>query len=209
MFEYLMPALWMRSYPNTMLQRSKEGAVRAQQAYAAGKDVPWGISESAYFGRDDLGNYAYQAFGIPPLAIKQDDSDRLVIAPYATVIALEVDPAAAIKNLRWMARHGWLASYGFYESADFSPEVRKSRRQRYELVRSWMVHHQGMSLLAIGNFLRRGVVREWFHCDAQVQATELLLQEKPVRTATPAPKPKRRLVTAARARMARKPALAT
>jgi cyclic beta-1,2-glucan synthetase len=103
------------------------------------------------------------------------------------MLALDIDPTAAIKNLRWMARKGWFAKYGFYEAADFSPDVRPSRRLRYALVRSWMVHHQGMSLLAIANFLNDGMVQNWFHRHARVKATELLLQERPVRRAPSSP----------------------
>ncbi len=192
MFEYLMPGLWLRAYPETMLERSRSAAVRAQQLYADDHRIPWGISESGYAVIEENGNYSYRAFGVPHLAVNQEEAPRLVVAPYATMLALDVDPAAAIKNLRWMAKKGWLGRYGFYEAADFSPEVRPSRRQRYALVRSWMVHHQGMSLLAIANFLDNGVVQNWFHCDARVQATELLLQERPVRHVPGTPPKKKR-----------------
>ncbi len=180
MFEYLMPGLWMRAYPQTMLTQTKIAAVETQQRYAAEKRIPWGISESAYARVEENGNYAYRAFGVPQLAINHEEEERLVVAPYATMLALDVDPPAAIRNLRWMAKKGWFARYGFYEAADFSPEARSSQRQPFALVRSWMVHHQGMSLLAIANFLCNGVVQNWFHRDPRVQATELLLQERPV-----------------------------
>ncbi len=96
------------------------------------------------------------------------------------MLALDFDSEAAVKNLRWMSRKGFLGRYGFYEAVDFSPDVRR-RREPFAIVRQWMVHHQGMSLLAIANFLRNGVVRNWFHADPRVQATELLLQERPMR----------------------------
>ncbi len=192
MFEYLMPGLWMRAYPDTLLERSKEAAVRAQQAYGFEKNVPWGISESAFAEIDKEGNYSYRAFGVPQLALQQDE-DRLVVAPYATMLALGVDPSAAIRNLNWMTRKGWFGACGFYESADFTPNLHKKWRQRFVLVRSWMTHHHGMSLLAIANFLKGGMVQNWFHRDARVQATELLLQERPVRrVATRRPKNQRR-----------------
>jgi cyclic beta-1,2-glucan synthetase len=178
MFEYLMPMLWMRAYPQTMLEKSKQVAVFAQQLYADEKGVPWGISECAYAKVEENGAYGYRAFGVPQLAVQQDE-ERLVVAPYATMLALPIDPAAAIRNLRWMTKRNWFGTYGYYESADFTPDVRPSRRQRFALVRSWMVHHQGMSLLAIANFLRNDVVQQWFRRDARVQATELLLQERP------------------------------
>jgi hypothetical protein len=178
MFEYLMPALWMRSFPNTLLERSRSGAVGAQQAYT-GNRVPWGISESAYAKRDEAGNYQYRAFGVPELALHHEGIPGYVISPYSTFLALNVDPAGALRNLRRMSAKGWFGPYGFYESADYS-QSQGSWRQRYELVRCWMAHHQGMSLLAIGNFLQAGVVRRWFHSNPYVQATELLLNEKPV-----------------------------
>jgi cyclic beta-1,2-glucan synthetase len=103
-----------------------------------------------------------------------------VISPYSTFLALHVDPAGSLANLRRMASLGWLGTYGFYESADYSRQ-RRSWRKRYELVRCWMAHHQGMSLLAVANLLMDDVVRNWFHADPRVQATELLLHEKPVR----------------------------
>ena len=178
-FEYLMPALWMRNYPNTLLERSRIAAVRSQQAYTAGKGIPWGISESAYFKTDDSGNYQYYAFGLPHLALRKRELNALVISPYSTFLALNVDASAALQNIRKMADDGWFGPYGFYEAADFSAG---RRRWRYhaDLVRCWMAHHQGMSLLSMANFLHDGVVMRWFHSEPRVQATELLLHEKPL-----------------------------
>jgi hypothetical protein len=180
MFEYLMPALWMRTYPNTLLGRSRAAAVRSQQAYAARKRIPWGISESAYAKRDEAGNYQYRAFGLPPLALHKGDMDALVVSPYSTLLALPVDTGASMRNLRRICKEGWLGTYGFYEAADYTPGLHSSRRHAYELVRCWMAHHQGMSLLAIANLFHDSVVQRWFHNNPRVQATELLLQEKPV-----------------------------
>jgi len=180
MFEYLMPTLWMRTHPNTLLDRSGAGAVRLQQAYAADKGVPWGISESAFAQRDQAGNYQYRAFGLPLLALNHDEGNALVISPYSTFLALHVDPTGALRNLRRMASDGWLSAYGFYDAADYTTSSgRRSWRRHHELVRSWMAHHQGMSLLAMANFLHDDVVQRWFHGDRRVQATELLLHEKP------------------------------
>lgn len=180
MFEYLMPVLWMRTYPHTLLDNSRIAAVRLQQIYAAGKGIPWGISESAYAKRDEAGNYQYRAFGLPHLALHKDEGEELVISPYSTFLALHVDASEAVRNLRRMEGEGWLGRYGFYEAADYTPTSgRRSWRHRHELVRSWMAHHQGMSLLAMANFLHDGVVQRWFHNDLRVQATELLLHEKP------------------------------
>jgi len=182
MFEYLLPAVWMRWYPETLLQRAMEGAVAIQQAYGAEHRVPWGVSECAYGVQDEKGVYGYRAFGVPSLAVQQEE-ERMVIAPYATLLALDIDPEGAVKNLRRLNRKGWLGRYGFYEAIDFSSHARLAWRDRDTVVKQWMVHHQGMSLLAMANFLQNGVIRNWFHSDAHIQATELLLQERPMRNA--------------------------
>jgi cyclic beta-1,2-glucan synthetase len=179
-FEYLMPSLWMRSFPNTLLERSRAASVRSQQRYGEKKAVPWGISESSYAKLDDAGVYGYYAFGLPHLALHKSEVDALVISPYSTMLAIGVDPEAALKNLQQMRRLGWLGAYGFYESADFSASRRRLWRNRPQIVHCWMAHHQGMSLLALANFLHGNIVQRWFHAEPRVQASELLLHEKPV-----------------------------
>src|SRR5579863_5456809 len=179
MFEYLMPALWMRIYPNTLLERSTAAAVRSQRAYVASRRIPWGISESAYSRTDESGNYQYYAFGVPQLAARKLDEEAPVISPYSSFLALHVDPTSALRNLRNMQDRRWWGAYGFYEAIDFHPSRRRAWFRRYELVRCWMAHHQGMSLLSIANLLHDDVIQRWFHSHPRVQATELLLQEKP------------------------------
>jgi len=183
MFEYLMPSLWMRTFPDTLLERSRSASVRAQQAYTASRNIPWGISESAYSLTDEAGNYQYYAFGLPALALRKGELKATVISPYSTFLALNIEPSAALQNLRRMVRERWVGPYGFYESIDFTPAKSRrslSWRNRPEVVRCWMAHHQGMTLLSIANFLHENVVQQWFHSDPRVQASELLLHEKPV-----------------------------
>ena len=179
MFEYLMPSIWMRCYPNTLLDRASVAAVRSQQDYAASKGILWGISESACSKRNEAGDYHYEAFGVPNLSLRKNGSEPMVVSPYSTFLALNVDRQGALANLRRMDALGWFGPYGFYEAADYT-RPRRRFGARYELVLSWMVHHQGMSLLSLANFLCDNVVQGWFHSDRRVQATELLLQEKPV-----------------------------
>jgi len=180
MFEYLMPTIWMRSYRNTLLHRATVAAVRSQQQYAEEKGVPWGISESACARRNEAGDYHYEAFGVPTLALKKHEAEPLIISPYSTLLALNVDRKAALANLHRMESLGWFGKYGFYEAADFTVSRGWFGRHRWQLVHSWMVHHQGMSLLSLANFLHDNIVQSWFHSDRRVQASELLLQEKPV-----------------------------
>lgn len=179
MFEYLMPALWMRCYPDTLIARSLISAVAIQRRFTRAMGIPWGISESGYGKKDDAGHYHYRAFGIPQIALKWDAEAGPVISPYSTFLTLSVDPDEALRNLHRMARAGWIGAYGFYESADYSESTKKPL-----LAREWMAHHQGMSLLAILNQLENNVMQDWFHANLLFQANELLLHEKPVRTAT-------------------------
>jgi hypothetical protein len=180
MFEYMMPAVWMKTYPGTLLDGSQHGAIITQQEFTASKRIPWGISESSFATRDAAGNYGYHAFGIPQLAIFHSEVNALVISPYSTFLALNTSPKAALDNLRRMSHDGWFGDYGFYESVDYSASKDRVWRRDYELIRCWMAHHQGMSLLAIANFLAEGIVQSWFHSHPRVQATELLLDEKPL-----------------------------
>ena len=94
MFEYLMPLLVMRSYPDTLLDESCRMVVRRQMEYAAARGVPWGISESAYNVVDRHDTYQYKAFGVPGLGLKRGLGDELVVAPYATALAAMIDPPA-------------------------------------------------------------------------------------------------------------------
>ena len=182
MFEYLMPVIWMKSLPNTLLDRATRSAVRAQQSYGKNRHVPWGISEAAYSQTDNDGNYQYAAFGVPGLALSVARAGSLVISPYSSCLALLVDPVASVQNLMLMARKNWLAEYGFFESADYTGSSGSSFRERkFKLVRCWMAHHQGMSLAAICNVLHNDVFQRWFHADRVVQASDLILQERPLR----------------------------
>lgn len=172
MFEYMMPALWMRTYPDTLISRSLQAAVRIQRDYV--RDIPWGISESGFAETDDSGRYLYQAWGVPSLALKYGAEDGPVISPYSSFLALPLLRNDALANLRRMAAMNWVGEYGFYEAADYT----KGKQPR--LVRSWMAHHQGMSLLALTNLLHDNIVQHWFHANPRVRATELLLHEKPL-----------------------------
>jgi hypothetical protein len=175
MFEYLMPALWMRSYPGTLIARTQDAVVYVQRSFARSLGIPWGISESGAARKDQAGHYHYQAFGVPRIALWFEATAGPVISPYSTFLALNVDPHEALRNLRRMESSRWVGAYGFYEAADFTGSLRAP-----ELAREWMAHHQGMSLLAVTNLLHDNIVQRWFHENPLVQATELLLHEVPV-----------------------------
>jgi cyclic beta-1,2-glucan synthetase len=172
MFEYMMPALWMRNFPNTLISRSLDSAVHIQRDHV--REIPWGISESGFAKMDPLGRYSYQAWGIPKLALKYGAEDGPVISPYSSFLALPILREAAIANLRHMAEMGWMGPYGFYEAADYT------QGSEPQLVHSWMAHHQGMCLLALANLMKDNIIQRWFHGAPRVRAAELLLHEKPL-----------------------------
>ncbi len=175
MFEYLMPALWMRSYPGTLLAQTQEAAVQAQRRFVRDLRIPWGISESGSAHKNESGDYHYFAYGIPRLALWFEATAGPVISPYSTFLALSADPLGALSNLRRMDSERWVGKFGFYESVDFTGSLRTP-----EFTREWMAHHQGMSLLAIVNLLRGNIVQRWFHVHPLIRSAELLLQEIPV-----------------------------
>jgi hypothetical protein len=174
MFEYLMPMIWMQHYRDTVLERSVRAAVYIQQKEGRAKGTPWGISESAYGVPEEGCEYSYAPFGVPGLAVKGMFAQSHVISPYSTFLSLLVDPPGAYKNLCKMRDLGWLGSYGFYESADYSA----SRGQECKVVRSWMAHHQALSLLPVCNILAGSPLQRFFHNEPHVMAAELLLHER-------------------------------
>ncbi len=175
MFEYLMPALVMRSYPSTLLDQTYRGAVRRQIAYGARRGVPWGVSESAYNLRDHQLTYQYRAFGVPDLGLKRGLGRDLVIAPYASALALLVEPDRALENLSVLAGMEALGPYGFRDAIDYA---RPEPGEDHAVVRNYMAHHIGMSLVALTNVLTDDVWQRRFHSDPLVQSAELLLQER-------------------------------
>ncbi len=177
MFEYLMPSLVMRAPEGSLIERTSRLIVRRQMEYGATLGVPWGISESAYNARDLEFTYQYSNFGIPGLGLKRGLGDDAVVAPYATALATMVDPKAAAQNLDRLAGLGACGNYGFYDALDYTPS-RVPEGKGVAIVRAYMAHHQGMTIVAIADALLDGVMRTRFHAEPIVQATELLLQER-------------------------------
>jgi cyclic beta-1,2-glucan synthetase len=196
LFEYLMPLLVMRSYPNTLLEESCRMVVLGQMDYAEARGVPWGISESAYNLVDRHGNYQYKAFGVPGLGLKRGLGDEVVVAPYATALALMVDPAESTANLRRLAALGLEGEYGFFDAIDYTPRgpdapTALTGPAPGVVVPTYLAHHEGMTLVALTNVLLDDRMVERFHAEPRVQATEMLLQERlPRNRATIEPRPK-------------------
>ena len=177
MFEYLMPLLVMPSFDDTLLDQTCKSAVARQIAYGASRKVPWGMSESGYNVTDVHLNYQYRAFGVPGLGLKRGLADDLVVAPYASLMALMVAPQPACANLRRMAAAGFAGRYGYYEAIDYTP-ARITRGQPFAIVRSFMAHHEGMSFLSLAYVLLDRPMQRRFDAYPPFQATDLLLHER-------------------------------
>ena len=178
MFEYLMPLLLMRSAPTTLLGRTYQNAVRCQIAYGKKRGhAVWGVSECAFYSFDRELNYQYKALGTPKLALKRDTHVDYVVSPYSSCLALMVEPQSATDNLRAMKRMGMMGDYGFYESVDFTKNHMFEEKE-YEIIKSYMVHHQGMSLLAFDNVVNGGIMQKRFAEEACVSGCRYLLDER-------------------------------
>ena len=177
MFEYLMPLLVMPTFADTLIDQTYRGAVERHIDYGRQRGVAWGMSESGYNMVDMHFNYQYRVFGVPGLAFKRGLAADLVIAPYASMLALMVLPQAACANLQRLAAEGVEGKFGFYEAVDYTP-ARQRRGESRALVRSFMAHHQGMGLLSLAYVLLDRPMQKRFAAEPQFQATMLLLQER-------------------------------
>ena len=177
MFEYLMPDLVMRPPPGSLLDETNQIAVRRQVEYGAERGLPWGVSESAYNARNQALTYQYASFGVPGLGLKRGLGGDAVVAPYATALAAMIVPHEAAHNFARLAEAGGRGRYGWYEAIDYTP-ARLPEGETRAVVRSYMAHHQGMTVVALADALHDGAMRARFHADPIVQATELLLQER-------------------------------
>ncbi|WP_375682587.1 MULTISPECIES: GH36-type glycosyl hydrolase domain-containing protein [unclassified Bartonella] len=177
MFEYLMPSLVMHEPLGSLLDQTNRLIIRCQIQYAHKRELPWGISEAAFNARDHLMNYQYAHFGVPNLGLQRGLSRNAVIAPYASLLAAQYAPACAVANLKRLRDLGALGTYGYYDSVDFTP-TRVKTGEKYAIVRNYYAHHHGMSILALNNVIFQGRMRDRFHRDPVIEATQLLLQER-------------------------------
>jgi cyclic beta-1,2-glucan synthetase len=177
MFEYLMPLLFQRTYGNSLLDRMTRKAVEIQIAFGRKNNVPWGFSESAFGDLDINKTYQYKAFGVPALGLKRQGEEEIVVAPYASLLAVNITPNETVRNLHRLEGLGLLGEYGYSDAIDFSR--RTNRRERRGInIQTYMAHHQSMSFLSLANFLLGNPVQRLFHSNPPMRAAELLLQEK-------------------------------
>ena len=172
MFEYLMPSLVMQAPVGSLLDQTCRGAVRRQIDYGKERRVPWGVSESGYNAQDVEFTYQYNSFGVPALGLKRGLAEELVVAPYATGLAAMVNPTAAAENFRRLSKEGGEGRYGFYEALDYTA-TRLPENETVAVVKQYMAHHQGMTLISLNNVLHQGIMRNRFHFEPMVQAASL------------------------------------
>lgn len=177
MFEYLMPLLLMKSYRNTLLDETYSFVIKSQMKYGKQRGMPWGTSESGFNSLDIHMDYQYKAIGVPWLGLKRGLIEDAVSAPYATFLALMVTPFEAMENIKVLKSEGLEGAYGYYEAADYTPE-RLGFETKRVIIKSYMAHHQGMSLMAMNNTLNDHLMQKRFYADPYVKAARLLLQEK-------------------------------
>ena len=181
-FEYFMPYIFNKSYEHTLIDQSLFFAKYSQIKYAKTNNVPWGISESAFAVKDNELNYQYKAFGIPWLGLKRGLNDSMVISPYSSILMIEYAPNDVFKNLEKLKEIGAYGPYGFYESIDYTKN-HLDAKAKYEVVKTYMAHHQGMILSSINNYINDGIIKRRFHSNPDIRACELLLKERERMTA--------------------------
>jgi cyclic beta-1,2-glucan synthetase len=177
MFEYLMPLLFLKSFEDTMLSNTCQNVIQWQKKYGHSRGFPWGASESAYYFLNIDFHYQYRTFGAPGLGLKRGLADEYVVAPYASFLSLMIEIAAPMKNLKEIEKTGGLGIFGFYDAIDYTP-AHLTKGATFKLVKTYMVHHHGMSLIAMENVLNGDSTRNNFHADPRIKSCELLLQER-------------------------------
>lgn len=176
-FEYLMPTINIKRYPNSMLDESCQFMIMSQMEYAKKLGITWGISEAAFNLKDFNGNYQYKAFGIPWLGLKRGLADEMVVSSYGTILAINDKPVEVVKNLKKLEDAGMYNKYGFYESIDYTPS-RVRNNENYSVVKTYMAHHQGLILLSIDNLVKNNIFQERFFENPEIEAVDILLQER-------------------------------
>ena len=176
-FEYLMPNVNIKKYTGSLLDESCKFMIMSQKKYCDKLQIPWGISEAAFNLKDLNSNYQYKAFGIPWLGLKRGLSDDIVVSSYGSILAITEEPKEVLKNIKALKGYDMYGKYGLYESLDFTPE-RLGNNKKYEPVKTYMAHHQGLILLSINNLINNNILQERFHKNPEIKSVDILLQEK-------------------------------
>lgn len=175
MFEYFMPELLLESPEGSLLNESLRYALWCQKKYAKAFGRPYGISESGYYSFDSNLSYRYMAHGVPKTGLRRGLDSDFVVSPYSTYLSLGYSQNSGMENLRTLKKYGMYSRYGFYEALDFTaPDMQCG----YGIVKSYMSHHVGMSIISAVNVLENGIFRHRFMRDKNVMGASELLDER-------------------------------
>lgn len=178
MFEYFMPRLLLPAYEGTMGYEALRFCLHCQKSRPP-HHIPWGISESGFYAFDGSLNYQYKAHGVPKLGLQRGLAADMVISPYSSFLTLTTQPDAALHNLARLEKMGMTGRCGFYEAADFTRG--RAAQGGYSIVRSYMAHHVGMSMLACANGVFDDIfVRRFMRDPDMARASELLTEKAAV-----------------------------
>ena len=173
MFEYFMPSLFLPSPRGSISDESLRFCLMHQRKRAGKK--PFGISESGFYAFDGNLNYQYKAHGVSKLGLSRNLEGETVISPYSSFLCSVIAPNLAVRNLEKLEKMGMTGKYGFYEAADFT----QSRiKDDFAVIRSFMAHHQGMSLIAAVNALQNNRMQRRFMRDSAMKGASDLLNER-------------------------------
>ena len=176
-FEYFMPNLFTKTYKYTLVDEALSFALDSQINYSKTANVPWGVSESAFALQDNEQNYQYKAFGIPWLGLKRGLNDNMVVSPYSSLMCLQYAPKKVYNNIKALRKYNAYSNYGFYEAIDFT-KTHIGKDKKYEVVKTYMAHHQGMILTSINNYINDGIIQTRFHENPSINAADILLKER-------------------------------
>ncbi|MCH5190546.1 MAG: hypothetical protein J1F23_00130 [Oscillospiraceae bacterium] len=176
MFEYFMPNIFLPSYKNTLEYEGLKFCLSCQKSYGREHKIPFGVSESGFYDFDAMMNYQYKAHGVDRLGLKRDIPAEKTVSPYSTYLVLPFDQKSALRNLRELKKTGAYGKYGLFEALDYTPE--RTLGQEKMIVKSFMAHHIGMSILSIDNAINGNVMQKRFMADSEQMTAESLLRER-------------------------------
>ncbi|MBQ0010993.1 MAG: hypothetical protein KBS76_07845 [Ruminococcus sp.] len=192
-FEFFMPELLLPSPRGGIVCEALDFAYDVQSRNRLTREVGgkkrslFGVSECGYYLFDYGMNYQYHAFGLRSLGLDPAMTDGFVIAPYASFLMLS-HGHAVFSNFKEMQLLGAYGKYGFYEAIDMDG---KRVGEGYAVIRSYMAHHVGMSIVSCANACFDNRFQERFLRNPLMRASSEMLGERFPIESKPAPKRKK------------------
>ena len=175
MFEYLMPALVMRSTRQPAGSDLSPGRATPDERMARSGDSLGHLRIGFQRARSGTDLSVLEFRRARPRAQTRPQR-RHRHCPLCDRAGRDGRPARRCATLPGSPR--WARADRMDSTRRSTTRDRGSPRGDGGVVRAYMAHHQGMSIVALANVLRDGAMRERFHAEPIIQATELLLQER-------------------------------